>query len=85
MNLHYWLNPLALGIAAAHFFFSECSSTAMPELGMGAMLMVSVLGILLTLRLSPPSMRSIVFKLHTNPIVTILVFFFLVIGHSVID
>jgi len=85
MNLHYWVNPLALGIAAAHFFSSECRSTAMPELGMGSMLVVSVLGLMMTLRLSPPSMRRIVFTLHTNPIVTILVFSFLVIGHSVID
>lgn len=85
MTLHYWVNPLALGIAAVHFFSSECGSTAMPELGMGAMILVSVLGLMMTLRLSPPSMRKIVFALHTNPIVTILVFSFLVIGHSVID
>jgi hypothetical protein len=85
MNLHYWVNPLALGIAIVHFWSSECRSTAMPELGMGAMLLVSVLGLVMTLRLSPPSMRKIVFTLHTHPIVTILVFSFLVIGHSVID
>jgi hypothetical protein len=85
MNLHYWVNPLALGIAIVHFWSSECRSTAMPELGMGAMLLVSVLGLMMTMKLSPPSMRRIVFTMHTNPIATLLVFSFLVIGHSVID
>jgi hypothetical protein len=85
MKLHYWVNPLALGIAIAHFFSSQCRSTAMPELGMGAMFLVSVLGLMMALRLSPPSIRRVVFTLHTNPIATILVFSFLVIGHSVID
>jgi hypothetical protein len=85
MKLHYWVNPLAFGIAIAHFWSSECRSTAMPELGMGAMLIVSILGIMMTLKLSPPSMRRVVFKLHTSPIITILVFSSLLIGHSVID
>jgi hypothetical protein len=85
MNLHYWVNPLAFGIAIAHFWSSECRSTAMPELGMGAMLVVSILGIMMTLKLSPPAMRRVVFRLHTSPIITILVFSSLLIGHSVID
>ncbi len=85
MNLHYWINPLAFGVAIAHFWSSECRSTAMPEMGMGAMLIVSVLGLMMTLRLSPPSMRKLVFKLHTSPIVAIVVFSFLLIGHSVIE
>ena len=85
MNLHYWVNPLALGIAIVHFWSSECRSTAMPELGMGAMLIVSILGIMMTLKLSPPAVRRVVFRLHTSPIITILVFASLLIGHSVID
>jgi hypothetical protein len=85
MKLHYWVNPFALGIAIAHFMSSECSSTAMPELGMGAMLIVSILGLIMTLKLSPPATRRIIFRLHTSPIIAILVFCFLLIGHSVID
>jgi hypothetical protein len=85
MKLHYWVNPFAFGVAIVHFFSSECRSTAMPELGMGAMLFVSVLGLMMTLRLSPRFMRKIVFRLHTSPITTILVFSFLVMGHSVIE
>jgi hypothetical protein len=84
MKLHYWVNPLALGVAIAHFWSSACRSTAIPELGMGAMLIVSVLGLMITLRLSTPAIRSIVCRLHTNPIITVLVFSALIIGHSVI-
>jgi hypothetical protein len=85
MNLHYWVNPLAFGVAFVHFLSSECKSTAMPELGMGAMLVVSILGLMMTLRLSPPSVRRFVFKFHTNPLITIVVFTILLIGHSVIE
>jgi hypothetical protein len=85
MHMHYWVNPLAFGVAIAHFWSSECRSTAMPEFGMVAMLFVFVLGLMMTFKLSPPSMRRFVFKLHTSPIVTILVFCFLLIGHSVIE
>ena len=84
-NLHYWVNPLALGIAISHVWSSECRSTSMPELGMGALLILSILGIMMTLKLSPPAMRRVVFKLHTSPIITILVFSSLLIGHAVID
>lgn len=84
MKLHYWVNPLAIGVAIAHFWSSACRTTAMPELGMIAMLIISVLGLMMTLRLSPPSMRGIVFKLHTSPLITILILSFLLIGHSVI-
>ena len=85
MPLHYWVNPLAFGIAMAHFLSSVCRSTVMPELGMGAMLLVLILGLMMTLKLSPRSMRGTVFMLHTNPIVAILVFSFLVIGHAAMD
>jgi hypothetical protein len=85
MKLHYWVNPFALGIAIAHFWSSECRSTAMPELGMGAILIVSILGLIMTLRLSPPAMRRSIVRLHTSPIVTTLVFALLLIGHSVIS
>jgi hypothetical protein len=85
MNLHYWINPLAFGVATFHFMSSECRSTAIPELGMGAMLFVFILGLMMTFKLSPPLMRRFVFRLHTSPIITILVFSFLLIGHSVID
>jgi hypothetical protein len=85
MKLHYWGNPLALGVAIAHFWSSACRNTAMPEMGIGAMLIVSVLGLMMTLKLSPRAMRSVVFKLHTSPVITILVFLFLLIGHSAIN
>ena len=85
MKIHYWVNPLAFGVALVHFFSSECRSTAMPELGLAAMLFVTVLGLMMTLRLSPHFLKKSIFKLHTSPITTIVVFSFLLIGHSVIE
>ena len=85
MKLHYWLNPVAFGVAIFHFSLSECRSTLMPELGMGVMFLVFILGLMLTFKLSPASMRKTVFRLHTSPIVMMVVISILLIGHSIVD
>jgi hypothetical protein len=85
IRLHYWVDPLAFGVAIVHFISSECRSTVMPALGLGAMLSVLVLGFRMTLGLSPPFMRKLIFRLHTNPITTIAVFSFLLIGHLIME
>jgi hypothetical protein len=85
MFLHYWVNPLAIGVAIFHYLASECKSTAFPELGLAAMFLISVLGIMMALRLSPVFMKKMVFKLHTSPIVLLVVLSILVLGHSMVD
>jgi hypothetical protein len=85
MKLHYWLNPVAFGVAVFHFAMSECRSTVMPELGMGVMFLVFILGLMMTFKLSPASMRKAVFKFHTSPVLLVVVVSILLIGHSIVD
>jgi hypothetical protein len=85
MLLHYWVNPLAIGVAIFHYSASECASTAFPELGLAAMFLISVLGIMMALRLSPVFMKKMVFRFHTSPIVLLVVLSILLLGHSMVD
>ena len=85
MKLHYWLNPVAIGVAIIHFSLTKCEAAFIPELGMGFMLLVCILGLMVTFRLAPASIRKAVFKLHTSPIVLIAGIAILLVGHSMID
>jgi hypothetical protein len=85
MKLHYWVNPIAAGVAILHLAVTECESTIMPELGLGLMLLIIVFGLMMTLKLSPASIRKSVFKLHTSPISFGVAVLVLMIGHSLID
>jgi hypothetical protein len=85
MKLHYWLNPLALGIALTHFLLSACRSTSFPEWGLGIMVVTVLLGLMMKFKLSPASMRQMVYKLHTSPILLIAAISILLIGHSIAD
>jgi hypothetical protein len=85
MKLHYWLNPIALGIALTHFLLSTCRSTAFPEWGLGIMLVTVLLGLMMKFKLSPASMRQRVFKFHTSPILLIAAISILLIGHTIVD
>jgi hypothetical protein len=85
MKLHYWLNPVAIGVAIIHFLSTKCEATAIPELGLGMMLLICILGLLMTFRLSPAFMRKAVFRLHTSPIVLMAGIAILMIGHSMIE
>lgn len=84
MNLHYWLNPVALGIAIIHFLAAKCESTAMPEVGLVAMLLVCILGIMVIFKWSPASMRKAVFQLHTSSINLFAIIAILMAGHSMV-
>ena len=85
MKLHFWLNPVALGIALTHFSVSTCRSTAFPEWGLSIMLVIVLLGLMMKFKLSPASMRQRVFKFHTSPILLIAAISILLIGHSIVD
>jgi hypothetical protein len=85
MKLHYWLNPIALGIALTHFLLSTCKSTAMPEWGLGIVLATVLLGLVMKFKLSPASMRQRVYKFHTSPILLIAAISILLIGHTIAD
>lgn len=85
MKLHYWLNPIALGIALTHFLLSTCKSTALPEWGLGTMVATALLGIMMKFKLSPAPMRQRVFKFHTSPALLIAAISILLIGHTIVD
>jgi hypothetical protein len=85
MKHHYWLNPVALGIALTHFLLSTCRSTAMPEWGLLIMLATVLLGLTMKFKLSPASMRQRVYRFHTNPAVLIVAISILLIGHTIAD
>jgi hypothetical protein len=85
MKVHYWLNPIALGLALTHFSLSTCRSTAFPEWGLGIMLVTVLLGLVMKFKLSPASMRQGVFKFHTSPILLIAAISILLIGHTIVD
>lgn len=85
MMLHYWLNPVALGVALTHLSLSTCRSTAFPEWGLGVMLIAVLLGLMMKLKLSPASMRQRVFRFHTSPVLLIAAVTILLIGHTIVD
>jgi hypothetical protein len=82
MTLHYWLNPIALGIALAHFLLSTCKSTAMPEWGLVIMLAAALLGLMMKFKWSPASMRQSVYRFHTSPFLLVCAVSILLIGHD---
>ena len=85
MKLHYWLNPIALGVASTHFLLSTCRSTTLPEWGLAIMLVTVLLGLMMKFKLSTATMRQKVFKLHTSPILLISAISILLIGHTIAD
>jgi hypothetical protein len=85
MKLHYWLNPIAVGVAIVHFLSAECKATAIPEIGLGAMFLVCILGIMVTFKWSPASMRKIIYRLHTSSFSLFAIVLILAIGHSMVD
>jgi hypothetical protein len=85
MRFHYFMNPIILGLAFWHWLTSCCRSTALPEWGLLVMAIVITLGILLKLKLCPPSLRKSVYRIHTQPLVFISMILALTIGHAIID
>jgi len=85
MKLHYWLNPIAVGVALIHLSLSSCTSTAFPEWGLGVLLVTVLLGLMMKLKLSPASMRQGVYRFHTSPALLIAAVSILLIGHTIVD
>jgi hypothetical protein len=85
LKLHYWLNPIAVGVAIIHFLSTKCEATAIPEIGLGVMLLVCILGIMVTFKWSPASMQKTIFRFHTSSISLLAIISILLIGHSMVD
>ncbi len=85
IQLHYYINPLVLGVALWHWLTSCCRSTALPEWGLAVMVALIVLGLIVKFRLSPKRLRKSIYRLHTQPLVFIAMVMILIIGHHIVD
>jgi hypothetical protein len=85
MLFHYYLNPAILGIVLWHWLTSRCQSSALPEWGLGMMVILMSLGILLKFKLCPTNLRKNVYQIHTHPVFFLVIILALVIGHTIVD
>jgi hypothetical protein len=85
MKFHYILNPLILLAAIVHWSLSRCKSTALPEWGLVIMAGIAVLGVVLKFKLCPKRFLRNIYRIHTNPLLLLLVLSFLIIGHISMD
>jgi hypothetical protein len=85
MRFHYFLNPVILAIAVLHWTLSKCKSTALPEWGLLTMCAIVTLGIILKFKLCSKDLLRNIYKIHTNPVILILMISLLLIGHFSMD
>lgn len=85
MRLHYYINPLVLGIALWHWLSSRCRSTALPEWGLAVMFVLIALGLIMKFKLCPKQLRKSLYRLHTQPLVFLAMVMVLTIGHLIVD
>lgn len=85
MPIHYFLNPVGFIIAFVHFFLSKCITSFLPEFGFGLMAIIGVAGIFVKFKISPKSIRRVVYWLHTNPMPLGFVLTVLFAGHIIVD
>lgn len=85
MQLHYFLNPVILLLAVVHWSLSKCKSTALPEWGLILMGGIVALGIVLKFKLCSKDLLKNVYRIHTQPILLLLLIALLMIGHMSMD
>ena len=85
MLIHYYLNPVILGIVLWHWLTSRCKSSALPELGLVMMVVLMGFGIVLKFKLCPVNLRKNVYQIHTHPLFFLSLVLALVVGHTIVD
>ena len=85
MRLHYYLNPVIIGVALWHWFESRCQSTSLPEWGLFLMVVAMATGILVKFKLCPGGLRKFLYQLHTQPLIFIALILMLTVGHTIVD
>jgi hypothetical protein len=85
MLIHYYLNPVILGIVLWHWLTSRCKSSALLELGLVMMVVLMGLGIILKFKLCPVNLRKNVYQIHTHPLFFLSMVLALVVGHTIMD
>jgi hypothetical protein len=84
MSLHYYLNPMILGIVLWHWLTSRCKSSALPEMGLIMMVILMGLGITLKFKLCSPNLRKRVYQIHTHPVFFLVMVLALFVGHAIV-
>lgn len=84
MKIHYFLNPVALGIALIHFSLSSCPFSPLPELGLSFIFLLLVLGIILKIKDPPKMIRRFAYKVHTHPLISMILGSIVLTGHIMI-
>ena len=87
LPVHFFLNPLALGVAFIHFMSatSQCRASGLPEWGLALMALITGIGIMVKFKVFPKNLRKSTYQIHTNPIPITLLLAILLIGHAVVD
>lgn len=87
LPVHYFLNPLALGVAFIHFMSatSQCRASGLPEWGLILMALITGIGIMVKFKVFPKNLRKNTYRIHTNPIPITLLLVILLIGHAIVD
>ena len=87
LPVHFFLNPLALGVAFIHFMSatSACKASGLPEWGLALMALITGIGIMVKFKVFPKNLRKNTYRIHTNPIPITLLLAILLIGHAVVD
>jgi hypothetical protein len=85
MYLHYYLNPVILGVVLWHWLTSWCKSSVLAELGLIMMVILMGFGIALKFKLCPVNLRKNVYQIHTHPLFFLLLVMVLVVGHTIVD
>lgn len=85
MPLHYYMNPILIGLALLHWSLSMCRSTALPEWGLALMVGLGLLGLAIKFQMVPRKWLHTVYRWHTHPLGVIMVLAMLFIGHSIVD
>lgn len=85
MIIHYYLNPVILGTVLWHWHTSRCKSSALPEFGLIAMVILMGLGIVIKFKIGHPNLRKKVYKIHTHPLYFLSMVLTLIIGHTIVD
>jgi len=84
-NFHYLLNPLAVTLAFVHFSLSSCRSSALPEWGLLATLIIVLIGVAIKIKVTPKRIRKVFYNIHTSPLPFGVILIVLLIGHSIVD
>lgn len=85
MHLHYWLNPVAMGVALWHWSSSRCVATPLPELGLLAMMILIGIGISMKFKFLPKKLQKSAQRIHAQPTFFLAMILVLTIGHLTAD